>query len=194
MFEQPTLRNIAITRPTSKPAEWLDGVRESIAEPGKYLAMFADGRTHVIELSDGWSRIGRSRSADIRLDDPTVSRRHAVVVQTPEGDLRVLDDRSMNGICVNGEPVDWSPLADGDELQIGRYTLSVIESAGLAGPNCTESVGYRGVDRHRVLPSIPRRAPHRRTSVGVTTSLSCWRRFRIRAAASKIRLIPELSM
>ena len=52
------------------------------------------------------------------------------IVQTPEGELRVLDDRSMNGISVNEEPVDWSPLADGDELQIGRYTLSVIESAG----------------------------------------------------------------
>jgi hypothetical protein len=130
MFEQPTLRSFAITKPTAKPEAWLEGVRESISEPGKYLAMFADGRTRVIELSDGWSRIGRSRSADIRLDDPTVSRRHAVVVRTPEGELRVLDDRSMNGICVNGEPVDWSPLCDGDELQIGRYTLSVIESAG----------------------------------------------------------------
>jgi FHA domain/Zinc-ribbon containing domain len=132
MFEQPTLRNIAITRPAAKPEDWLDGVRESISEPGKYLAMFADGHTRVIELSNGWSRVGRSRSADIRLDDPTVSRRHAVVVRTPEGDLRVLDDRSMNGIVVNGEPVDWSPLADGDELQIGRYALIVIESAGTA--------------------------------------------------------------
>jgi hypothetical protein len=130
LFEQPTLRNIAVTRPSAKPADWLDGVRETIAQPGKYLAMFADGRTRLIELSTGWSRIGRSGSADIRLDDPTVSRRHAVIVQTPEGDLRVLDDRSMNGIRVNGEPVDWSPLADGDELQIGRYTLSVIESVG----------------------------------------------------------------
>jgi glyoxylase-like metal-dependent hydrolase (beta-lactamase superfamily II) len=36
----------------------------------------------------------------------------------------------MNGIHVNAEPVDWSPLADGDELQIGRYTLSVIETPG----------------------------------------------------------------
>ena len=132
MFEQPTLKSIVITRPSAEPADWLDEVRESIDEPGKYLAMFADGRTRVIELSDGWSRIGRSGSADIRLDDPTVSRRHAVIVQTPEGELRVLDDRSMNGILVNGEPVDWSPLADGDELQIGRYTLSVIESAGTA--------------------------------------------------------------
>jgi FHA domain/Zinc-ribbon containing domain len=130
LFEQPTLRNIAVTRRTARPADWLEGVRETIAKPGKYLAMFADGRTQVIELSVGWSRIGRSRSADIRLDDPTVSRRHAVIVQTPEGELRVLDDRSMNGISVNGEPVDWSPLADGDELQIGRYTLSVIESTG----------------------------------------------------------------
>jgi pSer/pThr/pTyr-binding forkhead associated (FHA) protein len=129
MFEQPTLKTIAITRPTAKPEDWLGNVRESISEPGKYLAMFADGRTLVIELSDGWSRIGRSSSADIRLDDPTVSRRHAVVVRTPEGELRVLDDRSMNGILVNGEPVDWSPLADGDELQIGRYTLSVVESS-----------------------------------------------------------------
>ena len=46
-----------------------------------------------------------------------------MVVRTPEGELRVLDDRSMNGILVNGERVDWSPLVDGDELQIGRYTL-----------------------------------------------------------------------
>jgi FHA domain/Zinc-ribbon containing domain len=135
MFEseqQPTLRNITIGRPAAKPADWLDGVREQIDEPGKYLAMFADGRTRVIELSDGWSRIGRSRSADIRLDDPTVSRRHAVVVRTPEGELRVLDDRSMNGIMVNGECVDWSPLCDGDELQVGRYTLHVVETAGAA--------------------------------------------------------------
>ena len=130
MFEQPTLRNIAIARPTTKPENWLEGVRESISEPGKYLALSADGRTRVIELADGWSRIGRSRSADIQLDDPTVSRRHAVVVRTPEGELRVLDDRSMNGICVNGEPVDWSPLEDGDELQIGRYLLHVVESVG----------------------------------------------------------------
>lgn len=130
LFEQPTLRDIAVTPPAAKPADWMNEVRESITEPGKYLAMFADGRTRLIELSAGWSRIGRSRSADIRLDDPTVSRRHAVIVQTPEGELRVLDDRSMNGIRVNGEQVDWSPLADGDELQVGRYALSVIESAG----------------------------------------------------------------
>jgi predicted RNA-binding Zn-ribbon protein involved in translation (DUF1610 family) len=128
--EQPTLGNISITRAIPEPADWLTSVRDSISSSGKYLAMFADGRSKVIKLSDGWSRIGRSTSADIRLDDPTVSRRHAVIVKTPEGDLRVLDDRSTNGITVNDDPVDWSHLSDGDSLQIGRYTLHVIESAG----------------------------------------------------------------
>lgn len=128
--EQPTLGNISITKTIPEPVDWLTKVRDTIPEPGKYLAVFADGRSRVIKLRDGWSRIGRSGSADIRLDDPTVSRRHAVVVKTTEGELRVLDDRSTNGICVNDEQVDWSPLTDGDQLQVGRYTLHVIESAG----------------------------------------------------------------
>ncbi len=109
---------------------WLEDVRDSIDAPGKYVAAFADGRARVFELHAGWSRIGRASGADIRLDDPTVSRRHAVVVCTPEGELRVLDDRSMNGIVVNGEAVDWAPISDGDALEVGRYTLHVIETAG----------------------------------------------------------------
>jgi hypothetical protein len=128
LFEQPTLRGFSIGHVATEPENWLDDVRAAIEKPGRYLAMFADGRSRVVKLSDGWSRIGRSRTADIRLDDPTVSRRHAVVVQTPEGELRVMDDRSMNGIAVNAERVDWSSLEDGDELQIGRYMLHVIDA------------------------------------------------------------------
>jgi hypothetical protein len=129
LFEQPTLDHVTIEPETEAPANWLEQLRASIVEPGRYLALYADGRARLLRLDDGWSRIGRSSSADIRLDDPTVSRRHAVVVCTPEGELRVLDDRSMNGIEVNGEPVDWSPLGDGDTLQIGRYRLHVLDSA-----------------------------------------------------------------
>lgn len=130
--EQPTLSSPSISEPSDADRGWLDGARESIEAPGKYLATFADGRVRVFKLHDGWSRIGRASSADIRLDDPTVSRRHAVVVCTPEGELRVLDDRSMNGLSINGENVDWAPVEDGDELEIGRYTLHVIETAGAA--------------------------------------------------------------
>ncbi len=41
----------------------------------------------------------------MRFDDPTVSRRHALVVRQPDG-VRVLDDRSLNGVFVNGERVE----------------------------------------------------------------------------------------
>jgi len=128
--EQPTLTQFAIQAPREAPEGWLQELRESIEEPGRYLATWADGRALLLALEQGWSRIGRSSGADIQLDDPTVSRRHAVIVSTPEGDLSALDDRSTNGIFVNGVRVDWSPLSDGDALQVGRYTLHVVESAG----------------------------------------------------------------
>jgi FHA domain/Zinc-ribbon containing domain len=137
LFEQPTLQGFTAVASPQASAEWLEQTRDSIEAAGKYLAMHAEGRTHVFEIGQGWTRIGRSRTADIRLDDPTVSRRHAVVVRTPEGDLSALDDRSTNGILVNRGAVDFSALADGDQLQIGRYTLHVIETAGAgrAGPD-----------------------------------------------------------
>jgi DNA-directed RNA polymerase subunit RPC12/RpoP len=125
LFEQPT-HDHPVVEPDLEPEGWLDELRAS-AEPGKFAALHAGGRARLFELSEGWSRIGRSGAAEIRLDDPTVSRRHAVIVRTPEGKLRVLDDRSMNGIAVNGEQVDWSPLADGDKLSVGRYTLHILE-------------------------------------------------------------------
>jgi pSer/pThr/pTyr-binding forkhead associated (FHA) protein len=40
----------------------------------------------------------------------------------------VLDDRSLNGVYVNGERVQWSELSDGDEVGIGRYRLHVIDA------------------------------------------------------------------
>jgi pSer/pThr/pTyr-binding forkhead associated (FHA) protein len=62
----------------------------------------------------------------LRLDDPSVSRRHALVVAEPGKQLRVLDDRSLNGVFVNGEAVDWGVLRDGDELAIGRFRLYAL--------------------------------------------------------------------
>ena len=59
----------------------------------------------IVPLAGAWTRIGRSLSADIHLEDQTVSRRHAMIVR--EGDtIRALDDRSMNGLYLNGERID----------------------------------------------------------------------------------------
>ena len=112
---------------------WLDDLRDSLEEPGQYLAYrTGDEDLKVFELQREWTRIGRSLAADVRFDDPTVSQRHALIVRQPDG-LRVLDDRSLNGVFVNGERVEWSTLADGDEIVIGRHHLHFVDVPVISG-------------------------------------------------------------
>jgi pSer/pThr/pTyr-binding forkhead associated (FHA) protein len=109
---------------------WVDDARAGLSEPGKYLAYEDSGRHVVVALSREWTRIGRSMAADLRFDDATVSRRHALVVNQAEG-VRVLDDRSLNGVYVNGRRVEWCQLADGDEVAIGRHTLYFMDTTAV---------------------------------------------------------------
>src|SRR3954452_10683069 len=101
--------------------------RARLESPGQYLA-WADGdQVRIVALDREWTRVGRSLAADVRFDDPTVSRRHALIVRQADG-VRVLDDRSLNGVFVNGERVEWRVLADGDEIVVGRYRLNFLEA------------------------------------------------------------------
>ena len=86
-----------------------------------------DDRVCVVAVSKEWTRVGRSIAADIRLDDPTVSRRHALMCRQGGG-VRVLDDRSLNGLFLNGDRVEWHDLQDGDELIVGRYSLHFMDT------------------------------------------------------------------
>jgi hypothetical protein len=106
-------------------AELLADARAGITEPGLYLAYEDAGRLRTARLEKEWTRVGRSLAADIRFDDPTVSRRHALIVRQADG-VRVLDDRSLNGVFVNGERVEWRALSDGDEIVVGRYRLHYL--------------------------------------------------------------------
>jgi pSer/pThr/pTyr-binding forkhead associated (FHA) protein len=120
------------TERRERPA-WLDEARAGLDAPGKYLAYDDDGRKVVVAISREWTRIGRSLAADVRFDDATVSRRHALVVNQAEG-VRVLDDRSLNGVFVNGSRVEWAPLTDGDEITVGRHTLFYLDTAAVGTP------------------------------------------------------------
>jgi hypothetical protein len=112
----------------STPPGWLENARGSLPGSGRYLVGYAADAIQVFAVEEGWTRIGRSVAADIRLDHPSVSRRHALVISEPDTQLRVLDDRSLNGVFVNGELVEWGKLEDGDELRIGRYQLFTLEA------------------------------------------------------------------
>jgi predicted RNA-binding Zn-ribbon protein involved in translation (DUF1610 family) len=120
-----------VGRCDEEPPEWLDEAREALVAEGDYLAYEDDDRVHVISLQEGWTRIGRSLSAHIRFDDPTVSRRHALL-NRQDGAVRILDDRSLNGVFVNGERIEMRELEDGDALYIGRFRMHFISLAGVA--------------------------------------------------------------
>ena len=119
----------ATPRPDAVHPPWLDEARDSLADPGDYIAYEAGDSTAVVSLKDGWTRLGRSLSADLRLDDPTVSRRHALIYRDEEG-ARVLDDRSLNGVFRNGERVEVAELCDGDTLTVGRFNLHFLRREG----------------------------------------------------------------
>jgi len=94
--------------------------------PGRFLEVQGTGETLLIPLSEGVLHIGRGLSADLHLDEKSVSRRHAMLVDRPSG-ARLLDDRSSNGTFVNGRRIVQADLHDGDVLVLGRVVLRYLE-------------------------------------------------------------------
>jgi DNA-directed RNA polymerase subunit RPC12/RpoP len=134
----PTGGTTAVEEPSVEDREtpaWMADPAALLAEPGEYICFEDAGEVVVVPLTREWTRIGRGLAADVRFDDPTVSRRHALIVRGADG-LRVLDDRSLNGVFVNGSRVEWSPLAHGDEIRVGRHRLyyATLEPLDAAPP------------------------------------------------------------
>lgn len=84
------------------------------------------GAAQFLEVSTG-AVCGRDHGADLVLDHPTVSRRHAQFTIVGS-DVDVLDLGSANGTFVNGRPLDQRPyrLSDGDELRMGHLQLHLL--------------------------------------------------------------------
>ena len=120
----------AETTQTYTPEEIADeeGPLDEIAAEGPALVVRSGGGRageHFIPQGDR-TTIGRSPDNDIFLDDVTVSRKHAVVLQSG-GELQIEDLGSLNGTFVNRRRIDAATrLESGDEVQIGKYRLSFI--------------------------------------------------------------------
>ena len=91
-------------------------------------------------LENEVTRVGRHPDSDIFLDDITVSRRHAEFVRTPRGHL-VRDVGSLNGTYANRERIEEAPLANGDEVQVGKFKLVFLAGAGAPGGAPADSGG-----------------------------------------------------
>jgi pSer/pThr/pTyr-binding forkhead associated (FHA) protein len=93
---------------------------------GRYLAVEDGDDVVFLPLAGDLVHIGRSPTADIVLDDASVSRRHALIARRGERTV-ILDDRSRNGVHVNGRRVTEAELRDGDTIVCGHVTLRFVE-------------------------------------------------------------------
>ena len=96
------------------------------ATPGRYIEVQGPEETLLIPLRRGVTHVGRGLSADLRLDEDSVSRRHAILHEARSG-VRVLDDRSSNGTFVNGRRIVQADLQNGDVLVLGRVVLRYLQ-------------------------------------------------------------------
>jgi pSer/pThr/pTyr-binding forkhead associated (FHA) protein len=80
------------------------------------------GSTFLLDADN--TTVGRNPDSAVFLDDVTVSRKHAVMERRDVDAWFVRDVGSLNGTYVNGEQVNETKLATGDEVQIGRFKLT----------------------------------------------------------------------
>ncbi len=99
-------------------------VGDVAAQSGALVVRSGGGRVgQSFPMSGEKMTIGRSPETAVFLDDVTVSREHATLVRRG-GDWFLDDSGSLNGTYVNRQRVDSHRLADGDELQIGKFKLT----------------------------------------------------------------------
>jgi pSer/pThr/pTyr-binding forkhead associated (FHA) protein len=103
---------------------------------------------HDIELPEGQFAVGRGSRCQLSLDDPLVSRRHAMFIVSKSG-VAIEDLQSRNGVIVNGERiVGKMALNAGDTIVIGSQDLVLLLGRGEG----TRAIGV--VTGRRTLPKV----------------------------------------
>src|SRR4029450_10785469 len=85
-----------------------------------------------IEITGERALLGRDPGADLVVNDPSVSRRHALLERRPEGWV-VLDQRSANGTFINNQRVEQALLQSGHQLRLGAISVEGMVQGGRGG-------------------------------------------------------------
>ena len=126
--EEP--KTISFTLDQAPPTgEELQVDLEDVARRGVLIATRGPNSGSEFGLGQGVTTIGRHPDSDIFLDDVTVSRRHVEVEHASDG-YTIRDVGSLNGTYVNQQLIEGDrALANGDELQVGRFKLVFVAGA-----------------------------------------------------------------
>jgi hypothetical protein len=96
----------------------------------RFLIYHPGEDTRVFELiGDRPIAIGRAKSSTLILDNSSISRLHAVVRTTPDGQWQIIDRASANGVRVNGTATKEATLKPNDEIILGEYRLRYFEDS-----------------------------------------------------------------
>ena len=127
--DQTTTISMTSVDATEEHADDLDDVAVESLPFGSALLVVKRGPNAGSRflLDKDVTTVGRHPESDIFLDDVTVSRRHAEF-QRHDGGFSVRDVGSLNGTYLNRERIEESPLAGGDEVQIGKFRLVYFTS------------------------------------------------------------------
>jgi pSer/pThr/pTyr-binding forkhead associated (FHA) protein len=96
--------------------------------PGRYLAVDNGDDVAVIKLVGDQVTLGRSLAADVCFDDVSVSRRHARLFVAHR--VALIDERSLNGVWVNGQRITRAIVGNGDSIALGSVRMRFVEIAG----------------------------------------------------------------
>lgn len=97
---------------------------------GGILKEADSGKAHIVDMPV--MHIGRSRTNDIVIDDPTVSREHALLNLAADGTLSI-ESKSDRELLVNGKTVSKALLAEGDVIALGAVMLEFRPVKKVAG-------------------------------------------------------------
>jgi len=126
LLHAPESAELTQTFSPEEGAEMLDALGDIGVQGPALVVRSGGGRSgETFAALNGGTMIGRSPDCPVFLDDVTVSRKHAVVLER-NGHWFIEDQGSLNGTFVNRKRVESAELSDGDEIQIGKYRLTFL--------------------------------------------------------------------
>jgi hypothetical protein len=126
LLHAPESAELTQTFSPEEGAEMLDALGDIGVQGPALVVRSGGGRSgETFTALNGGTTIGRSPDCPVFLDDVTVSRKHAVVLER-NGHWFIEDQGSLNGTFVNRKRVESAELSDGDEIQIGKYRLTFL--------------------------------------------------------------------
>ncbi len=108
--------------PTIKTS--IDDLNGPVEDPCSLVEVSTEGET-VWVLDRSIVIVGSDEAADVKIEDKSIAPYHAEIVHE-NGGYRIRHLDGQTPVCVNGEPQDESPLADGDSVAIGESTFSFV--------------------------------------------------------------------